>query len=349
MDQVGAGASKRKRQGGDGITAVEAGPRAKRRKETSGMSITIPAQKSRASGTPAQEAASEEHEEEGGGQDGADEDVQGTVEGVERVRELGLQIWQAVRGARSNELSVLILLFVYSSMLKHHLTQRPRHRYRLSQAATKETVSRLLHNHQEAYRFGRDKGSRAHLLVVTFRRPHAHLLISQSKIESGSYPTLRAVKKAFDQCFRNAKRYNMSESPIWVAAKIMQVWLTIVRHIDSIFTGDSHAQKIASKEYKKLAASPDTEEEDVDVGDADVEAPHDTPATAAVESDDDDDADDGDDGDEPAAPNGATAARKSSRKQSLSRILKSRLQKLIKKAPKEYVFPSSLSMIVPRW
>ncbi|KAF9516558.1 hypothetical protein BS47DRAFT_654968 [Hydnum rufescens UP504] len=272
MDQLGAGMSKRKRQAGDPAAAVEAGPRVKRRKETSGMSFTIPAQKSRTSGTPAQEAISEEHEHEDG-DNGTEEDVQGGGEGAEQVRELGLQMWQAVRGARSNDGRDITIDF---------LKLPPKKQY------------------PDYY--------------TIIKKPIA-LDEIKTKIENGSYSTLKAIKRAFDQCFRNAKRYNMNESPIWVAAKIMQ--------------------KIASKEYKKLAASPDTEEDDVDVGDADVDVPPNTSAAAIVESDDDDDPDDGDDGDEAATPNGTVSARKSSRKQSLSRLLKNKLQKLIKKAPKD--------------
>ncbi|KII93605.1 hypothetical protein PLICRDRAFT_152493 [Plicaturopsis crispa FD-325 SS-3] len=44
----------------------------------------------------------------------------------------------------------------------------------------------------------------------------------KNALDTHHYTTLEAVKKDFDQCFKNAKKYNQKESPIWKDAKTLQ-------------------------------------------------------------------------------------------------------------------------------
>ena len=43
------------------------------------------------------------------------------------------------------------------------------------------------------------------------------------QLEHGGYATFSEVKQDFEQCFRNAKRYNVKESQIWRDAKHLHV------------------------------------------------------------------------------------------------------------------------------
>ena len=45
----------------------------------------------------------------------------------------------------------------------------------------------------------------------------------KSQLDSGEYQSLFAVKNDLDQCFRNAKRYNLKESQIFNDAKFLHV------------------------------------------------------------------------------------------------------------------------------
>jgi chromatin structure-remodeling complex subunit RSC4 len=45
----------------------------------------------------------------------------------------------------------------------------------------------------------------------------------KSQLDMGEYQSLIAVKNDLDQCFRNAKRYNVKESQIFNDAKFLQV------------------------------------------------------------------------------------------------------------------------------
>lgn len=45
----------------------------------------------------------------------------------------------------------------------------------------------------------------------------------KAQLESNAYPSLDSVKRDFDTCFRNAKKYNMKESQIWKDAKTLHV------------------------------------------------------------------------------------------------------------------------------
>ncbi|KIJ53485.1 hypothetical protein M422DRAFT_58438 [Sphaerobolus stellatus SS14] len=44
----------------------------------------------------------------------------------------------------------------------------------------------------------------------------------KKRLERREFGTLEAVKAEFDQCFRNAKKYNMKDSQIWLDAKALQ-------------------------------------------------------------------------------------------------------------------------------
>ena len=41
----------------------------------------------------------------------------------------------------------------------------------------------------------------------------------KSRIETGKYPSLDAVRQDLELCFKNAKKYNMKDSPIRKDAK----------------------------------------------------------------------------------------------------------------------------------
>lgn len=45
----------------------------------------------------------------------------------------------------------------------------------------------------------------------------------KSQLDLGEYQSLVAVKNDLDQCFRNAKRYNLKESQIFNDAKFLHV------------------------------------------------------------------------------------------------------------------------------
>jgi chromatin structure-remodeling complex subunit RSC4 len=49
----------------------------------------------------------------------------------------------------------------------------------------------------------------------------------KSRIESGKYPNLDAVRLDLELCFKNAKKYNMKDSPIWKDAKHLHVRLRL--------------------------------------------------------------------------------------------------------------------------
>ncbi len=90
--------SKRKRGGTDVVSPADHGPRAKRRREGAGISITIPGHKQRKSPTPTQDAPNSDY---------AKQDADGTPQSsnnATRIKEQGMQIWNAVRTARSPEL-----------------------------------------------------------------------------------------------------------------------------------------------------------------------------------------------------------------------------------------------------
>jgi hypothetical protein len=45
----------------------------------------------------------------------------------------------------------------------------------------------------------------------------------KSQLDAGQYPSLIAVKNDLEQCFRNAKRYNLKDSQIFNDAKFLHV------------------------------------------------------------------------------------------------------------------------------
>ena len=52
------------------------------------------------------------------------------------------------------------------------------------------------------------------------------------RLESGSYASFEEVKTDLEQCFKNAKKYNMKESQIWRDAKFLHVraYLRLILH-----------------------------------------------------------------------------------------------------------------------
>jgi len=49
----------------------------------------------------------------------------------------------------------------------------------------------------------------------------------KSRLETGKYPDLDAVRQDLELCFKNAKKYNMKDSPIWKDAKHLHVGLRL--------------------------------------------------------------------------------------------------------------------------
>lgn len=50
----------------------------------------------------------------------------------------------------------------------------------------------------------------------------------KSQLDAGEYPSLIAVKNDLEQCFRNAKRYNLKDSQIFNDAKFLHVRLLLI-------------------------------------------------------------------------------------------------------------------------
>ncbi|KAA1468131.1 Bromodomain-containing protein [Dentipellis sp. KUC8613] len=76
----------------------------------------------------------------------------------------------------------------------------------------------------------------------------------KSNLESGAYATIEDAKNDFELCFRNAKRYNQKESPIWMDAKALH--------------------KLVAAEYKRLVGAKDGEvQADDDEGSGDEGSP----------------------------------------------------------------------------
>lgn len=124
----------------------------------------------------------------------------------------------------------------------------------------------------------------------------------KSRIETGKYPNLDAVRQDLELCFKNAKKYNMKDSPIWKDAKHLHVCLSppLMRHPTDL------RQKLVNKEYSRLTGESPGE-------------------AKAADAENDGDAGSGDE------------AGKKKKTPNLSRVLKSRLQKLVDKTADECV------------
>ena len=77
----------------------------------------------------------------------------------------------------------------------------------------------------------------------------------KSQLELGEYQSLIAVKNDLDQCFRNAKRYNVKESQIFNDAKFLQV-CRLVLHSSKT---SNPSQKLTLREYVNMTG--DTKDE----------------------------------------------------------------------------------------
>lgn len=106
----------------------------------------------------------------------------------------------------------LIQRVVFPEGLKSHTTSSSYHRNEHTQITTRSSRN-LFPWMRSRYVFG---------LSVPSGHPQ-RIKTMQSRIEKGSYHSLKAVKADFDLCFRNATHYNLEGSPIWIAARIMQV------------------------------------------------------------------------------------------------------------------------------
>jgi chromatin structure-remodeling complex subunit RSC4 len=70
----------------------------------------------------------------------------------------------------------------------------------------------------------------------------------KSQLDTGEYQSLFAVKNDLDQCFRNAKRYNLKESQIFNDAKFLHVGRLLLHSSILLFP----AQKLTSREYVNM-------------------------------------------------------------------------------------------------
>ena len=132
----------------------------------------------------------------------------------------------------------------------------------------------------------------------------------KSQLDLGEYQSLVAVKNDLDQCFRNAKRYNLKESQIFNDAKFLHV-CSLCFYILSknlIFP----AQKLTSREYVNMTG--DTKDE--------------------AEGHNEDHLQE--DGHEIGLKDGLEEEPK--KKKSMARLLTVRLDKLVAKKDDEYVF-----------
>ena len=72
---------------------------------------------------------------------------------------------------------------------------------------------------------------------VQIKRPIA-LDDIKRRLEGGSYAFFDEVRGDFEQCFKNAKKYNMKESQIWKDAKYlhvrayMRLLVSVSRYVD---------------------------------------------------------------------------------------------------------------------
>lgn len=64
---------------------------------------------------------------------------------------------------------------------------------------------------------------------VQIKRPIA-LDDIKRQLDSGQYAFFDEVKQDFEQCFKNAKKYNMKESQIWKDAKYLHVRAQMLVH-----------------------------------------------------------------------------------------------------------------------
>lgn len=132
----------------------------------------------------------------------------------------------------------------------------------------------------------------------------------KARIDAHGYASLEDVKADFDLCFRNAKRYNMKNSDIWIAARDLQ--------------------RMAATTFKEL--QPHSSETD------------DKGAETQDEDDDDDDPGVG----SPSKNDGAGEKRKAGRPPMLYKKYETRLNKLIEKNDDGYYHSEIFMDVVNR-
>ncbi|KIK94150.1 hypothetical protein PAXRUDRAFT_470360 [Paxillus rubicundulus Ve08.2h10] len=123
----------------------------------------------------------------------------------------------------------------------------------------------------------------------------------KKKIDEDEYPSLDEVRQDFELCFSNAKRYNMKDSPIWLDAKFLLVSTPEVSNAFQAYSHYNVPQKLANKEYTKMTGKK--VKKGIDPDDKGEEK---------VDGEGDDD-------------------KKKNKPPNMSRLLKSRLQKLVEK------------------
>lgn len=99
----------------------------------------------------------------------------------------------------------------------------------------------------------------------------------KSQLDIGAYQSFEDVRQDLETCFRNAKRYNMKESQIWKDAKSLHVSAGpfLVSYVDLLsrpcqiilsirISPNNFIQKLVTKEYSKMTGTVDEGGEDAD-------------------------------------------------------------------------------------
>jgi len=125
----------------------------------------------------------------------------------EQVKEQGLKLWQTVKDAVDKECVTdpALLACLLSHLLNHDLPS-----------------GRAL-----SVDFLRLPNKRTYPDYYTVIKKPIALDKIRAQLDAGQYPSLIAVKNDLEQCFRNAKRYNLKDSQIFNDAKFLHVCLPL--------------------------------------------------------------------------------------------------------------------------
>ena len=129
---------------------------------------------------------------------------------LEQVKEQGLKLWQTVKDAVDKECVTdpapcALLACLLSHLINHDL---------FSGRALSVDFLRL-------------PNKRTYPDYYTIIKKPIALDKIKAQLDAGHYPSLIAVKNDLEQCFRNAKRYNLKDSQIFNDAKFLHVCLPL--------------------------------------------------------------------------------------------------------------------------
>ena len=125
---------------------------------------------------------------------------------LEQVKEQGLKLWQTVKDAVDKEcVTDPVLACLLSHLINHDLSS-----------------GRAL-----SVDFLRLPNKRTYPDYYTVIKKPIALDKIKAHLDASQYPSLIAVKNDLEQCFRNAKRYNLKDSQIFNDAKFLHVCLPL--------------------------------------------------------------------------------------------------------------------------